>query len=104
MLPEAAGHAASGLGGGLLTMLVGWLIRKKEKQDDSQDVVLGRIEAKLQDVHTELRLQAERFLALEHQVDALKERINGGLANHGERLQDLTERLVRLETVMELKR
>lgn len=85
--------------GPLTALLLAWLFKRKDRQDDSQDAVLARIEAKLADVHTELRLQAERFTALEHQVDALKERINGGLSDHARRLENYGERLVRLETL-----
>ncbi len=84
--------------GPLSALLLAWLFRRKDRQDDTQDAVLARIEAKLAEVHTELRLQAERFTALEHQVDALKERINGGLADHSRRLENYAERIVRLET------
>lgn len=100
--------------GGLGALLLAWLLRKKDTQDSTQDSALVRIEAALVQIRSELRSQGERFdselrrisdrfTSVDHQLEALKERVNGGLANHSARLEAHAEKLTRLETLQEVR-
>ena len=90
---SACGASAAG-GGALALFALQRLFRRTDKDGEEVRATLARIEIKLNDVHTEQRLQSGQIAALEKSFEHIQERVNGGLSDHRSRIENLTERVV----------
>lgn len=74
---------------------------REEHATEETRATLGRIETKTNMLHTDLMLLGGRTGAIEKTVEHLQERVNGGLLDHRIKIENLTERVVRVETKIE---
>lgn len=75
--------------------------QREEKQDDDLRESLVRIEAKLDEFHVGQRLHGAELATQGKQLENQKERIDKGLDDHRGKLENLIQRIVRLETKLE---